>query len=229
MGAGTALRLGQSIVRRAHAEQPIHMNIMTRGHGAALCWWRDRRTLTAPLPTLRKSSRLPLRHAHHQAVELFGHLDLAREPRARPHVVAEVEHVLLHRRGTARALAPGIVDIDMAGRAGAGAAALGLDAGHVVLDRGFHHGRAELAFDLVGSSVRADEGDLGHGRTHMVRLPAERRAASYNGLWRDAPDRASAPLPKFVCRRGNLWHELRKQRALATLNCSAALRFEVPN
>src|SRR5262245_34052812 len=131
--------------------------------------------------------RLPLRHAHHQAVELLGHLDLAVEPRARPHVVAEVEHVLLHRRGTAGALAPGVVDIDMAGCAGT--AALGLDAGHVFLDRGFHPGRAELAFDLVGSAVRTDVGDLGHGRTHMVRLPAERRAASYNDLWRDAPDR----------------------------------------
>src|ERR1700704_6523337 len=94
-------------------------------------------------------SRLPLRHAHHQAVKLVRHLDLAGEPRVRLHVVAEVEHVLLHRRGLARARAPGLLDIDMAGRAGAGAAALGLDAGHVVLDRCFHHGRAGLAFDHV--------------------------------------------------------------------------------
>src|SRR5215470_9555431 len=110
-------------------------------------------------------SRLPLRHAHHQAVELVRHLDLTGEPRARPHVVAEVQHVLFHWRGLAGALAPGVIDIDVAGRAGTGAAALGLDAGHVVLDGSFHHGRAELAFDLIDSSVRADKGDLGHGRT----------------------------------------------------------------
>src|SRR3990172_10354061 len=64
---------------------------------------------------------LLLRRAHHQPVELFAHLDLARQPRIRPHVVAEVEHVLFHRRGRAYLLAPSLVDIDVAGGAGAGA------------------------------------------------------------------------------------------------------------
>src|SRR6476646_11915598 len=67
--------------------------------------------------------------AHHQAVKLLAHLDLARQPRIRPHVVAEIEHVFFHRRGIAGLGAPGFVDIDMAGGAGTGAAAFGLDAG----------------------------------------------------------------------------------------------------
>src|SRR5262249_42414584 len=41
------------IVRRAHADLPIHIDIRPRGHGAALCLWRDMCALTAPLPTLR--------------------------------------------------------------------------------------------------------------------------------------------------------------------------------
>src|SRR5262249_24810832 len=107
-------------------------------------------------------SRLPLGHSHDQALELVRHLDLTGQPRVRAHVVAEVEHVLFHRRRLAGARAPGLLDIDMAGPAGDGATALGLDAGHVVLDRCFHHGRAGLAFDRVGGAVRADEGNIGH-------------------------------------------------------------------
>src|SRR6187399_3045755 len=79
---------------------------------------------------------LPLRRPHYEPVKLVGHLDLARQPRVRFHVVAEIQHVLFHRRGTADLVAPGLVDINMAGRTGAGAAAFGLDAGHVVFDRG---------------------------------------------------------------------------------------------
>src|SRR5262245_58315408 len=68
---------------------------------------------------------LPLGRAHHQAVELGRHLDLARQARVRLHVVAEIEHVLLHRRRFAHRRAPRFVDMHMAGGAGASAAEIG--------------------------------------------------------------------------------------------------------
>ena len=40
---------------------------------------------------------LPLRRRDHEAVEFVAHLDLARQPRIRPHVEAEIQHVLFHR------------------------------------------------------------------------------------------------------------------------------------
>ena len=39
---------------------------------------------------------------HDEAVELVGHLDLARQARVRPHVEAEIQHVLFHRRRARR-------------------------------------------------------------------------------------------------------------------------------
>src|SRR5438045_1675576 len=85
---------------------------------------------------------LSLRNAHHESAEIVRDLDLAGETRVRPHVIAEVEHVLFHRRWAADLLAPFFLDIDMAGGAGTGPATFGLDAWDRVLDRGFHHGRA---------------------------------------------------------------------------------------
>jgi len=40
---------------------------------------------------------LPFRRRHGQAVEFVRNLDLARQPRIRPHVEAEIQHVLFHR------------------------------------------------------------------------------------------------------------------------------------
>src|ERR1700754_3049600 len=80
-------------------------------------------------------SSLPFRRADHEAIEVVGHLDLTGQPRIRPHVEAEIQHVLFHRRGRAGLLAPGFVNIDMASRTGARAAALGLDARNGVANR----------------------------------------------------------------------------------------------
>src|ERR1700744_5586442 len=121
------------------------------------------------------SSGLTLGRRDAEAVELVGHLDLARQARVRPHVEAEVEHVLFHRRGRTDLLLPGFVDIDMAGRAGAGAAALGLDARNGVADGRFHDGRAVLDIDVAGFALVVDKVDLGHVfsccRKRRVRSP----------------------------------------------------------
>ena len=112
-----------------------------------------------------RTSGLPLRRRHHEAVEFVAHLDLARQARIRPHVETEIQHVLFHRRRRADLLAPGFVDIDVAGRAGAGAAAFGFDAGNGVADRGFHHGRAVLDFDGSFFAGMVDKVDFGHDRS----------------------------------------------------------------
>src|SRR6201996_114805 len=101
-------------------------------------------------------------HAHDQAVQRIGHLDLARQARIGLHVLGEVEHRLLHGRGLARLRQPGVVDIDMAGGAGAGAAAVGVDARHIVLDRAFHDRQAGAHIDRMFGPVELDVGDLGH-------------------------------------------------------------------
>src|SRR5208337_4130327 len=62
-----------------------------------------------------------------EAVQRLADLDLAGEPRIRPDLEGEVEHVLLHLRGLADDFSPVFRDIDVAGRAGAGAAALGFN------------------------------------------------------------------------------------------------------
>src|SRR5262249_22175284 len=114
--------------------------------------------------------RLPLGRAHHQPFELGGDLDLAGQARVRPHVVSDVGHVLLQRRGVAARRAPRFVDVEGAGGAGAGAAALRLDAGNSVLDRRLHDGRADLALDRSGGALEIDIGDFRHATGAVVRV-----------------------------------------------------------
>ncbi|CCE07845.1 hypothetical protein BRAS3843_2460031 [Bradyrhizobium sp. STM 3843] len=130
-----------------------------------------------------EGSGLTLRSRDDQTIELVGHLDLARQARVRPHVIAEVQHVLFHRRRRPDLLAPGFVDIDMAGGAGAGAAAFGLDAGDGVADGRFHHGCAVLDLHGSGFAVMVDKGNLGHVCSMLRR---DEVGLSYNGSTRPA-------------------------------------------
>src|ERR1700720_797013 len=105
---------------------------------------------------------LALGYPNHQPVDLRRHLDLPGQPRPRLHVVAEIEHVLLHGRGLAHDRPPSLVHIDMAGRAGASAAAFSLDAGNSALDRRLHDGRSGFRVDCAAGAIGTDIGDLGH-------------------------------------------------------------------
>src|ERR1700722_19277084 len=58
---------------------------------------------------------LPLRRPHREPVKFLAHLDLARQPRIRLHIVGEVEHVLFHRRRLADLRAPVLLDVHAAG------------------------------------------------------------------------------------------------------------------
>src|SRR5262249_22876025 len=84
-------------------------------------------------------------------------------------------------------LAPGLIDIDVTGRAGAGAAALGLDPGNGVLERSFHHGCTDLGVDGAALTSGIDVSDLDHRRS-TNREASDRVAgrASYNGGGRRA-------------------------------------------
>ena len=85
------------------------------------------RSLRAGRPST--ASGLPLGGADHEAIKGFGHFDLARQPGIRLNPIGEVEHVFFHRRRLANRLAPSVINVDMARRAGASAAAFSLDAG----------------------------------------------------------------------------------------------------
>src|SRR5215470_226890 len=149
---------------------------------------RGRRTKVSAVRPRRCGSRLPFGRPHHQAVELGGHLDLAGQARIRPNVVAEVEHVLLHRRRLTHRRAPRFVDMHMAGRAGAGATAFRLDAGNAVLDRRLHDGRADLALDRTGGTFEIDVSDLRHA---VGREETCGGARSYSRSRERAPDRGT--------------------------------------
>src|SRR6516165_356996 len=105
---------------------------------------------------------LLLGRAHHQPIELFGDLDLTREARIRPHVIAEIEHIFLHWSGLTDLGPPGLVHVNVAGRAGTGAAAFRLDARYVVTDCRLHHGRTDLAGHRAGGAAVVDIGDFRH-------------------------------------------------------------------
>src|SRR5579863_5420190 len=132
-----------------------------------------------PAPTMATSvsklsvmmSALLGRGRHHEPVEIGRDLDLAGQSRSRPHFEGEVEHVLLHLRGLADDSGPGVVDIDMAGRAGAGAAAFGLDAGDGVANRRLHHRRAVLGLHGARRAGRVLVGDFRHRCSYCPAVP----------------------------------------------------------
>src|SRR5215469_11303986 len=107
------------------------------------------------------TSDLFVRDADDKPVERISHLDLAREPARGPDVEGEVEHILLHLLGLPGRLAPCVVDIDMASRASARAAALCRNARDRILHRGFHDCHAGLGLDAALGPVVLNKGDPG--------------------------------------------------------------------
>jgi signal transduction histidine kinase len=117
-------------------------------------------TFTCHLPEDRLV--LAFRHADDEAVQLVGDLDLAGKPAVGLHAFGEVEHGFLHDGRRAGLVPPGLVDEDVAGGAGAGAAAIRVDAWDIVLHGAFHHGKAAADLGRVLGPVVSDVGDLRH-------------------------------------------------------------------
>lgn len=113
-------------------------------------------------------SALRHRHAHHQPVQLRRYRDLAGQPRVAAHVEREVQHFLFIAQRRAHAVQPFGADVDMAGGAGAGAAAFGIDAGHAMGDGGAHEAVAVRGLHGVLAATVFYEGDGGHGGACFV-------------------------------------------------------------
>src|SRR5271169_39132 len=125
---------------------------------------------------------LTLRHADHQSVELLAHRDLARQARIEFTLGGKAQHARLLRpwHRSPGLVEPGRIDIDMAGGAGTLAAAIGVDAGHVVVDRTAHHRETDRHLHRMFGAVVYDVGYLGH------------RRPLYNGSQENAsPERSS--------------------------------------
>ena len=105
---------------------------------------------------------LPLGHAHRQPIQRFGDVDLAGQAGVVLGGGGKVQHVLLHHGLRAELGLPRRGDVDMAGGAGATAAAVGVDAGHVVVNRRAHERQADFGVDGVRFAIELNERDLGH-------------------------------------------------------------------
>jgi hypothetical protein len=100
--------------------------------------------------------------ADDEAIHLRLKPDLAAEPARGPHVEGEIKHVFFHWGGRARLFHPTFVDVHMARRTAACAAAFCYNARHCMLDRRFHHGLARLALGREDRSVVFYISDFDH-------------------------------------------------------------------
>src|SRR3954451_7378099 len=132
-------------------------------HGLALCL-RGRFTSEVKATSGDRALVLAFRHPDDQAVQRVGHLDLAGQPRIGLRDGGEAQHARFLRSGwrQADAVEPRVIDIDMPGGTGALAAAIGIDAGDVVLDRPLHDGLADRNLDHVFGSIVLDIRYLRH-------------------------------------------------------------------
>ena len=79
-------------------------------------------------------------------------------------VVRAVEQIVFVRASRRQSLQPPLVDMDVAGRAGAAAAAQGEEFVEAVVADDLHHAVARARFDGGFGSVAVDDDELGHKR-----------------------------------------------------------------
>ncbi len=107
-------------------------------------------------------SALTVGRLDHDAVELFGEADLAGQAGVRTRIHREIQHVRFHRACRRQLVEPFRRDIDMAGGAGAGAAAFAQNLVDADLDGRLHHRHSRLGFRLAPFAGGADIDDLDH-------------------------------------------------------------------
>ncbi len=106
---------------------------------------------------------LTVGHADNQAVQRVGDFNLAGQARVGLGGGGKVQHVFFHFGLCPQLGLPWCRDVNMAGGAGAAAATVGVNAGHVVVDGGAHQGQTAFGGHSVLGAVEFYEGDLGHG------------------------------------------------------------------
>src|SRR5690606_6442976 len=107
-------------------------------------------------------------------------------------ILGEVEHVLLGLAALAGECRPRLVDVDMAGCAGALPAAVAVDPGHGMVRRRLHQRRADRHVDRMARAVERRIGDPGH-----------RLLASMSSPGAAARPRAVAPTRTRMADRGD--------------------------
>lgn len=107
---------------------------------------------------------LTLRYSQRETVEIIGHGNLTGKAAVFRRTFGKLQQAVFHaaRLGHAGPVDPRSIDMHMAGRAGALAPAIAVDARHTVVDRRIPRGRAALDRDGKFGAVRLDENDCGH-------------------------------------------------------------------
>jgi hypothetical protein len=103
--------------------------------------------------------------SHNQPVQVITDVDLTGQPGVGAACGVDVEHGLLELAGLANRLLPGIINKHVAGTAGTGAAAVGVNTGYQIIDGGLHHRVAIGSVDNMFCAVVFDIGNSGHDRS----------------------------------------------------------------
>ena len=99
---------------------------------------------------------------NNDTVQVWRHGDLARQTGQRGHTFGEIQHAFFHAAWLAGLLDPSSIDKDMAGRASARAAAIGIDTWYTILDRTLHDGGADWHFNNMLGAGMFDICDFRH-------------------------------------------------------------------
>src|SRR6185312_6244054 len=121
------------------------------------------------------------RHTHPEAVEFGRHAQLAGQPAGGFGLDREVQHGLFHLGFGREFPRPFPLDLNMAGGAGTGAPAIGVDAGDVGAHRAFHHRPAGLNLHRLFRAVGLNERNFRHQPKLFMGID---RSASLSGAMR---------------------------------------------
>ncbi|AIB20788.1 Hypothetical protein BSSP1_I0677 [Brucella suis bv. 2] len=93
-------------------------------------------------------SVLAFGHLNDKPLQIVGNADLAGKARGRADFIGEIQHILFHWIRPADRIGPVVIDIDMAGCAGASATAFGINTGNAVANGRFHNAGPVVGLDL---------------------------------------------------------------------------------
>lgn len=110
---------------------------------------------------------LGFRQANDEPIQSISQCDLAGEARVAAQVRHKIKHVFLGRGACSYPVGPVWLNIDVAGGTGTIAAAISVDAWHMVVGGSAHQRRAQGHFDGVCSAGEAIKSDFGHAKPYL--------------------------------------------------------------
>jgi virginiamycin B lyase len=111
---------------------------------------------------------LRFREPDDKAIQSISQIDLAAEARVAAQFIDRVEHFLFVAVARAHTLRPIRIDIDMAGGAGAIAAAISIDTRYSIVSRRPHQCRANGNIDGTYRTGEGDKGNFGHAIPYLI-------------------------------------------------------------